>query len=123
MDVNQQNQFEMLASAMAGNNTAQSKSKTVDYKVLISNKNGEVRNVGYLNVWNRFSETQIASLTNKVSGKTLVDLSDEIIKTQGSTVAELKATISSLQNLIQHNSNTISIELATSETTAPDDEF
>ena len=89
----QAQQFEMLANVMAGNNNAQSKSKTVDYKVLIANKNGEVRNVGYLNVWNRFSDEQIASIIALMSETT------------------------------KPNTGRISIELATTETTAPDDEF
>ena len=90
---NQADQFALLANAMAGNTTAQTKSKTVDYKVLIANKNGEVRNVGYLNVWNRFSEAQIASIVALLSETT------------------------------KPNAGRISIELSTNETSAPDDEF
>ncbi len=89
----QENEFAMLQNIMAGKTNAQAKSKTVDYKVLITNKNGEVRNVGYLNLWNRFSEAQI------------------------------EAILAIVLETSKENKGRISVELATNETTAPDDEF
>ena len=118
----QEQQFANLANIMTGNNTAKA-SKTVDYKCLVTNKAGEIRNIGYINLWNRFSEVQLDALTAKLSGATLAGQINTLASTTGTTVAELKQTISDIIDLVEENNSSISIEISTSESTTPDDEF
>ena len=118
----QEAQFANLAKMMSGNSDAKA-SKTVDYKVLATNKAGEIRNIGYLNLWNRFSDTQLEALTSKLSGATMCGKINTLASNSGTSVAELKATISAIIDIVEQNNSSISIEIATNEATTSDDEF
>lgn len=58
-------QIAALAGMSAG--TQAKESKTVDYKIALPNKNGEVKSVGIVKVWKRFSEKQQEQIVAKLA--------------------------------------------------------
>lgn len=53
---------QIAALASMTTTTATKESKTIDYKVSMTNKAGDVKSVGIFKVWKRFSESQIAGI-------------------------------------------------------------
>ncbi len=48
----------MIPNQMVVNTPAQQESKTVDYRINVVSKAGDVRSAGILKLWKRFDETQ-----------------------------------------------------------------
>lgn len=54
-------------AALSGATSGKQESKTIDYKVSMANKNGEVKSVGIFKIWKRFSEAQMAQIVARLS--------------------------------------------------------
>ena len=59
---------EQLA-ALAGLSSETKESKTIDYKVAIANKNGDIKSVGIIKLWKRFSAIQMAGIIEVLAGE------------------------------------------------------
>jgi len=58
-------QLKALASLGGANTTKES--KTIDYKISMPNKAGEIKSIGIVKVWKRFSESQQAQIVAKLA--------------------------------------------------------
>lgn len=54
-------------AALSGATNGKQESKTVDYKVSVANKKGEIKSVGIFKIWKRFSEAQMAQIVARLS--------------------------------------------------------
>ena len=68
-----QEQINALA-AMTTNTAVTKESKTIDYKVTMENKAGEMKSVGIFKVWKRFNEAQIEGIVKLLSGNKRVQV-------------------------------------------------
>lgn len=73
-------QLKALASFTAP--STQKESKTVDYKVSMTNKAGQIKAVGIFKVWKRFSDVQQAQIVKRLATEGIVIelLTDEAVE-------------------------------------------